>query len=101
MVKQGVVFRDRSTNWIVVPPSPGWCGARADVATPRRRGRAKDSCQFICGNDPHAETLDGRAFLTLNGVQTLGHAHITVAGQIPDLASVQSGCLCKSRILQE
>ncbi|WP_306754701.1 hypothetical protein [Paracoccus actinidiae] len=67
----------------------------------RRHDQAKDRCQFVCGNDPDAETLDGRAFLTLNGVQMLGHAHITVAGQIPDLASVRTGCLCESRILQE
>lgn len=34
------------------------------------------------------ETLDGRRFLTVNGVQTLGHAHSTVAGQIAELAGI-------------
>ncbi len=52
---------------------------------------AKDSCQFVCGEDPDGrdvETLDGRRFLTVNGVQTLGHAHSTVAGQIAELAGI-------------
>ncbi|WP_374302738.1 U32 family peptidase [Paracoccus sp. (in: a-proteobacteria)] len=72
-----------------------WGHGRAPLAISGRcyharlHDRAKDSCQFVCGDDPDGrdvETLDGRAFLTVNGVQTLGHAHTTVAGQVADLA---------------
>lgn len=54
----------------------------------RLHDRAKDSCLFVCGEDPDGrdvETLDGHSFLTVNGVQTLGYAHTTVANQIADL----------------
>ncbi len=71
-----------------------WGHGRAPLAISGRcyharlHDRAKDSCQFVCGDDPDGrpvETLDGRAFLTVNGVQTLGHAHSTAAGQIAGL----------------
>ena len=55
----------------------------------RLHDRAKDSCLFVCGEDPDGRdvrTLDGQDFLTVNGVQTLVHAHMTVARQIGDLA---------------
>lgn len=42
----------------------------------RVHGLAKDSCQFVCGEDPDGlvvETLDGEPFLAANGVQTLSH----------------------------
>lgn len=55
----------------------------------RLHDRTKDSCQFVCGEDPEGravETLDGRAFLTVNGVQTLGHATSTAAGHLAALA---------------
>lgn len=74
-----------------------WGHGRAPLAISGRcyharlHDRAKDSCQFVCGDDPDGrdvETLDGRAFLTVNGVQTLGHAHTTVARQIADLAGI-------------
>jgi collagenase-like PrtC family protease len=50
----------------------------------RLHDRAKDSCQFVCGEDPDGrdvDTLDGQPFLTVNGVQTLGRTVTTVAGQ--------------------
>lgn len=71
-----------------------WGHGRAPLAISGRcyharlHDRAKDSCQFVCGEDPDGrtiETLDGRSFLTVNGVQTLGHAHTTVAGQVAAL----------------
>ena len=73
-----------------------WGHGRAPLAISGRcyharlHDRAKDSCQFVCGEDPDGrtvETLDGRSFLTVNGVQTLGHAHTTVAGQVEALAA--------------
>lgn len=44
----------------------------------RLHGRTKDSCQFVCENDPDGlavDTLDGERFLAINGVQTLSYAY--------------------------
>lgn len=54
----------------------------------RLNDRAKDNCQFICGDDPDGrdvETLEGSSFLNINGVQTLGHSITTAAHHIADL----------------
>ncbi len=42
----------------------------------RAHGLHKNSCQYVCEADPDGmalETLDGRPFLAVNGVQTLSH----------------------------
>ena len=55
----------------------------------RLHDRAKDSCQFVCGEDPDGrdvDTLDGQPFLTVNGVQTLGRAVMTADGHLQALA---------------
>jgi collagenase-like PrtC family protease len=71
-----------------------WGHGRAPLAISGRcyharlHDRAKDSCQFVCGDDPDGrdvDTLDGQPFLTVNGVQTMGRAVTTVAGQLDDL----------------
>jgi collagenase-like PrtC family protease len=71
-----------------------WGHGRAPLAISGRcyharlHDRAKDSCQFVCGDDPDGrdvDTLDGQPFLTVNGVQTLGRAVTTVAGQWQEL----------------
>lgn len=71
-----------------------WGHGRAPLAISGRcyharlHDRAKDSCQFVCGEDPDGrdvDTLDGQPFLTVNGVQTMGRAITTVAGQLDDL----------------
>jgi collagenase-like PrtC family protease len=49
----------------------------------------KDSCQFVCGNDPDGlkvETLDGRGFLAINGVQTLSYTYGNLIGEVAGLA---------------
>ncbi|SFJ41435.1 ubiquinone anaerobic biosynthesis protein UbiV [Celeribacter neptunius] len=54
----------------------------------RLHDRAKDNCQFVCGEDPdgrEVETLDDQKFLVVNGVQTLSHSTATVAMQITAL----------------
>lgn len=54
----------------------------------RLHDRAKDSCQFVCGEDPDGrdvETLDGQAFLTVNGVQTLSQSVASAQDQIAAL----------------
>lgn len=54
----------------------------------RLHDRAKDSCQFVCGEDPdgrEVETMDGQRFLAVNGVQTLSQTTATAAAQIEAL----------------
>lgn len=51
----------------------------------RLHDRAKDSCLFVCGEDPDGRdvaTLDGQDFLTVNGVQTLSQSTASAALQI-------------------
>ncbi len=51
---------------------------------------SKDSCQFVCGNDPDGlmvETLDGQRFLAINGVQTLSHTYCNLVRDVVDLAA--------------
>ena len=55
----------------------------------RLHDRIKDSCQFVCGEDPDGrdvETLDGQAFLAVNGVQTLSQSTASMAHKIEALA---------------
>ena len=50
---------------------------------------SKDSCQFVCDQDPDGmlvKTLDGQDFLAVNGVQTLSHGCVNLIGDIPGLA---------------
>ncbi len=54
----------------------------------RLHDRAKDNCQFICGEDPDGrdvDTLDGQPFLAVNGVQTLSQSTASMAHQIEAL----------------
>ncbi len=48
----------------------------ARCAHARSKGRSKDNCQFVCGEEPDGlpiNTLDRQSFLVLNGVQTMSH----------------------------
>jgi len=54
----------------------------------RSRGLAKDSCQFVCAEDPDGmavDTLDGTPFLTVNGTQTLSRSCRRLDGEITEL----------------
>ncbi|MCL4764903.1 MAG: U32 family peptidase [Hyphomicrobiaceae bacterium] len=54
----------------------------------RVHGLTKDACQFVCGEDPDGldvDTLDGQAFLTINGVQTLARSYTCLIGDVPQL----------------
>lgn len=54
----------------------------------RLHDRAKDSCQFVCGEDPDGrdvETLEGQPFLAVNGVQTLSQSTASMAHQVDAL----------------
>lgn len=56
----------------------------------RAHGLNKDSCGFVCETDPDGmavSTLDGQAFLAVNGIQTLSHAVQTVLMTTDSLAA--------------
>lgn len=51
---------------------------------------SKDSCQFVCSQDPdglQVDTLDREHFLAVNGVQTMSHTYADLLGDIGALAS--------------
>ncbi|MCC5988890.1 MAG: U32 family peptidase [Pararhodobacter sp.] len=57
----------------------------------RLHDRAKDSCQFVCAEDPDGrdvDTLDGQKFLVVNGVQTLSQAHACHAHHVEELRAM-------------
>ncbi|CAL8976725.1 hypothetical protein RHODGE_RHODGE_02543 [Rhodoplanes serenus] len=71
-----------------------WAFGRAPLAISARcyharvHGLAKDSCQFICNQDPDGlavDTLEGKEFLSVNGVQTLSR---TVVNHVADLGTL-------------
>jgi len=54
----------------------------------RIHGLAKDSCRYVCAEDPdglEVDTLDGEAFLSINGVQTLSQDCATVIDEVDAL----------------
>lgn len=56
----------------------------------RAHNRIKDTCQFICENDPDGmelKTADGKAFLAINGVQTLSHTYLNLVQEVLEMAS--------------
>ena len=79
-----------------------WGYGRAPLAISARcyharvRGLSKDSCQFACGADKDGldvRTIDGRDFLTVNGVQTLSHAYVELIGDLAELSAAQVNSL--------
>lgn len=57
----------------------------------RAHGRTKDSCQFVCEDDPDGmtlRTLDDQPFLTVNGIQTLSHDYLNLIGELSALAAM-------------
>ncbi len=51
----------------------------------------KDGCRFVCEKDPDGlpvETLDGAPFLAVNGLQTLSHGCLDLAGHIAGLRAM-------------
>ena len=54
----------------------------------RAHGRTKDSCQFVCNDDPDGmtlRTLEDKPFLTVNGIQTMSHDYLNLAAELADL----------------
>ena len=54
----------------------------------RAHGRTKDTCRFVCENDPDGlvlATLEQKPFLVANGVQTLSYEYLNLVQEIPAL----------------
>ncbi len=52
--------------------------------------RIKDSCKFICEVDAdgmNLHTLEGKSFLTINGIQTQSHTCLNLINEISELAA--------------
>jgi len=57
----------------------------------RAQGRVKDNCQFVCEQDPDGmdlKTMEGRPFLSINGIQTLSHACLNLIHEMQELAAM-------------
>ena len=55
----------------------------------RAHDRIKDTCQYVCENDPDGlvlNTLEDRPFLTVNGIQTLSYTCLNLIGDLDGLA---------------
>ncbi|MBW8301584.1 MAG: U32 family peptidase [Hydrogenophaga sp.] len=62
----------------------------ARCAHARSKGKIKDNCLFVCGDEPDGlpvKTLDRQSFLALNGVQTVSHTCQALLGELADLAA--------------
>jgi collagenase-like PrtC family protease len=56
----------------------------------RAHGRSRDSCQYVCENNPDGlelRTLEGDAFLAMNGMQTLSHSYLNLINELEELAA--------------
>lgn len=57
----------------------------------RSHGLTKDSCQYVCAKDPDGmdlDTLDGDAFLAVNGIQTMSYTCANLIGELDDLQTL-------------
>ncbi|MFD2183220.1 ubiquinone anaerobic biosynthesis protein UbiV [Rhodoplanes azumiensis] len=77
-----------------------WAFGRAPLAISARcyhariHQLAKDSCQFVCNKDPdglEVDTLEGRRFLAVNGVQTMSDTVVNLIGDVAVLAQCGVG----------
>ncbi len=60
----------------------------ARCAHARSKGRIKDNCHFVCGEEPDGmsiKTLDRQSFLVLNGVQTMSHTCQLLLSELKEL----------------
>ncbi|MCP4934057.1 MAG: U32 family peptidase [bacterium] len=55
---------------------------------------SKDSCRFVCGEDPDGlslQTLDDEDFLTINGIQTMSHSILNLLNDLDILKETGVG----------
>lgn len=61
----------------------------------RAHGRTKDSCQYVCEQDPDGmklDTLQDAPFLAVNGIQTLSYACLNLLHEIPAMRNMGISC---------
>ncbi len=61
----------------------------------RAHGRTKDSCLYVCAEDPDGmmlADLDGHAFLAVNGTQTQSHTCCNLLSELGALQAMGIGC---------
>jgi collagenase-like PrtC family protease len=66
----------------------------ARCAHARAKGRSKDNCQFVCGEEPDGlplMTLDRQSFLVLNGVQTVSQTCQVLLHELRDVEAAGVG----------
>lgn len=54
----------------------------------RAHGRTKNDCRFVCDRDPDGldlTTVEGREFLSINGIQTLSHTYLSLTSEMDEL----------------
>jgi len=57
----------------------------------RAHQRHKDNCQFVCEEDPDGmplNTLKNEEFLAVNGIQTLSHNYLNLAGELAEMTDM-------------
>jgi O2-independent ubiquinone biosynthesis protein UbiV len=57
----------------------------------RVHGRTRNTCRYVCEEDPDGmvlKTLEGRPFLTVNGIQTLSYECLNLAGELAELGAM-------------
>ncbi|PCJ95205.1 MAG: hypothetical protein COA45_12210, partial [Zetaproteobacteria bacterium] len=57
----------------------------------RAHNRTKDGCLFVCEEDPDGldlETMDGKKFLTINGIQTLSHSCLNLMQELSEMVEM-------------
>ena len=58
----------------------------------RAHRRTKDSCQFVCADDPDGmplTTVTGQPFLTVNGIQTQSHSYVNLADEMDEMGRMK------------
>ena len=56
----------------------------------RAHGRTRDSCRYVCEEDPDGmelRTLEGRPFLAVNGIQTLSYEYLNLVNELSELSA--------------
>ena len=57
----------------------------------RVHGRTRNTCRYVCENDPDGmtlKTLEGQPFLAVNGVQTLSYECLNLTGEVAELVAM-------------
>lgn len=57
----------------------------------RVHGRTRNTCRYVCENDPDGmvlKTLEGRPFLAVNGIQTLSYECLNLSAEVAELLAM-------------